>query len=231
MNLENITELYKLISEGIKNLPSRRNFIIIRKNNLISSKETLKKIAFDSRRIDQEKDYNPRRNLQNYNRSEQFISQSMSDKLINLSKLHNILVKLKDQYQSDPEWLDSKARVLFNTIENGLRKNSNDGDFSDSQPSIGSLDYIEQILDVRYRLNLDNINKLAEDEIQGIILNKDENLGKNRYKNAVEITSRDVETKSYDSLMEKLFGGIKATKDNKTVERTVTITIRDSFIE
>jgi hypothetical protein len=30
--------------------------------------------------------------------------------------------------------------------------------------------------------------------------------------------------------MEKLFGGIRATKENPEVERTVTITIKDKFV-
>jgi len=233
MKLDTITELYQLISRGSENAGSRIRSIGLRKQGLDSllSGNGFTKVAFDTRRIDQETEYNPRRGLQNYNRSEKFLTQAMDVKIINLSKLQNILEGIKDKYGKDPEWQDSNVRVLLNTLNSGLRTSTHDGDYSDSQPGVGSLDYIEELLDMRYRLRLENIDKMAESNIKEIILNKDEDLTKNHDSKSAEITNHDVATKTYDTLMEKLFGGIRATKDNPEVERTVTITIKDKFVE
>ena len=232
MKLETIIELYQLISRGTENVNSRRRFIQLRKQGLNSllTGNGFTKVAFDTRRIDQETEYNPRRGLQNYNRSEQFLTQATANKLVSLSKLHGILEEMKVKYGKDPEWQDSNARVLLNTLNSGLRTNTNDGDYTESQPGVGSLDYIEELLDMRYRLRLENIDKLAESKIKDIILSKDENLEK-KHDNSVEITNHDVASKTYDTLLEKLFGGIRATKENPEVERTVTITIKDKFGE
>ena len=233
MKLDTITELYQLISRGTENVSSRTRSIGLRKQGMDSllSGSGFTKIAFDTRRIDQETEYNPRRGLQNYNRSEQFLTQAMGLKITSLSKLQNILEGIKVKYGKDPEWQDSNVRVLLNTLNSGLRTGTNDGDYSDAQPGVGSLDYIEELLDMRYRLRLENIDKMAETNIKDIILSKDEDLKRNHDSKTVEITNHDVATKTYDTLMEKLFGGIRATKDNPEVERTVTITIKDKFSE
>jgi len=233
MKLENITELYQLISRGTENVGARRRSIILRKQGLNSllSGNGFTKVAFDTRRIDQETEYNPRRGLQNYNRSEQFLTQATANKISSLSKLHGILEGLKDKYGKDPEWQDSNVRVLLNTLNSGLRTSTHDGDYAEAQPGVGSLDYIEELLDMRYRLRLENIDKWAESKIKEVILSKDEDLEKKHDNNSVEITNHDVASKTYDTLLEKLFGGIRATKDNPEVERTVTITIKDKFVE
>lgn len=233
MKLENITELYQLISRGTENVGARRRSIMLRKQGLNSllSGNGFTKVAFDTRRIDQETEYNPRRGLQNYNRSEQFLTQATTNKIASLSKLHGILEGLKDKYGKDPEWQDSNVRVLLNTLNSGLRTSTHDGDYTEAQPGVGSLDYIEELLDMRYRLRLENIDKWAESKIKEAILSKDEDLEKKHDNNSVEITNHDVASKTYDTLLEKLFGGIRATKDNPEVERTVTITIKDKFVE
>jgi hypothetical protein len=233
MKLDTVTELYQLISQGTENSVSRKKSMMLRKFGMSSvlSGNGFTKVAFDTRRIDQETEFNPRRGLQNYNRSEQFLTQATANKIVILSKLQNILEDLKAKYGRDPEWQDSKARVLLNTLNSGLRTSTNDGDYSEAQPSVGSLDYIEELLDMRYRLRLENIDKLAESNIKDIILSKDEDLGKSMQRKAIEITNHDVATKSYDTLLEKMFGGIRATKENPEVERTVTITIKDKFVE
>jgi hypothetical protein len=233
MKLDTVTELYQLISRGAENISSRRRSIGLRKQALDSllSGNGFTKVAFDTRRINQETEFNPRRGLQNYNRSEEFLTTATATKLVSLSKLQGILEGIKEKYGKDPEWQDSKVRVLLNTINTGLRTSTHDGDYTEMQPGVGSLDYIEELLDMRYRLRLENIDKLAESNIKDIILSKDEDLGKHHERKGIEITNHDVASKTYDTLMEKLFGGIRASKDNPEVERTVTITIKDKFVE
>lgn len=232
MKLDNIAELYELISAGIENIPSRKQAILLRKAGLESctSGEGFKKLAFDTRRIDQEVEYIPRRGLQNYNRSEAFITEAVSQKLANFAKLRNVLESLRHEFGREHEWQDSNARVLLSTLDKGLRTGINDGDYAVSQPAQGSLDYIEELLHVRYRLGFDDLSKLGESDLRRVILSKDEELT-HRDVNKVEITKSDVASQTYDTLMEKLFGGVRATKDNPEVERTVTITIKDKFVE
>jgi hypothetical protein len=70
---------------------------------------------------------------------------------------------------------------------------------------------------------------MSETDLTRVILAKDEDLTRKDVKQALEITKSDVATKGYDSLIEKLFDGCKASADNPDVERTITITIRDRF--
>ncbi len=232
MKLDNIAELYELMVGGIENIPSRKQAILLRKAGLESctSGNGFTKLAFDTRRIDQETEYNPRRGLQNYQRSEAFISQAIEQKLINFAKLRTVLEGLRQEFGREHEWQDSNARVLLATLDNGLRTNIKDGDYAVSQPAQGSLDYIEELLHVRYRLTFDDLTKLAEGDLRRVILSKDEELT-HKDINKVQITKSDVASQTYDTLMEKLFGGVRATKDNPEVERTVTITIKDKFVE
>lgn len=232
MKIETVLEIYDLISGGIADIPTRKKLFSVRKkafNNAIKS--GLIKNAFDTRRINQETEYNPRRGLQNYNRSEKFITEALSEKIRNFSKLKNVLADLKEEFGKEHEWQDSNARVLLSTLNKGLRSEQNDGDFSENQPSMASLDYIEELLHVRYRLSLDNLSKLGSTDLRKIILSKDENLINQDSNKTVHITKNDIATKTYDNLLEKLFGDIRATKENPEVERSITITIKDKFVE
>jgi len=232
MKIETALEIYDLISNGISEIPLRKRTFSIRKKALDNAISTsLIKNAFDTRRIDQENDFNPRRGLQNYNRSEQFVSEALGQKIKNFSKLKDVLTELKEQYGKEHEWQDSNARVLLSTLNKGLRSGINDGDFSESQPSMASFDYIEELLQVRYRLGFDDLNKLGSSELKRIILTKDEELTHKDVNDALHISKNDVATQTYDTLLEKLFGGVKASKDHPEVERTITITIKDKFVE
>jgi hypothetical protein len=233
MKLEELTDLYDLISEGAQEAHTRKLSMQLRKAGFKAalSNQGFTKVAFDTRRIDQETEFNPRRGLQNYNRSEAFITEAMSQKIHNFSKLRKVLGGLKEVYGKEPEWQDSNARVLLTTLDNGLRTVTKDGDFTETQPGMGSFDYIEELLHVRYRLGFDDLTKLGEADLKRVILAKDEELTRKGVNRDLEITKSDVATQSYDTLLEKLFGGVKATKDNPEVERTVTITIRDKFVE
>jgi hypothetical protein len=232
MKIETVLEIYDLVSNGISEIPLRKRAFSVRKkalNNAIS--KSLIKNAFDTRRIDQESDFNPRRGLQNYNRSEQFVSEALGQKIKSFAKLKDVLTDLKDQYGKEHEWQDSNARVLLSTLNKGLRTGIDDGDFSDSQPSMASIDYIEELLQVRYRLGFEDLNKLGSSELKKIILAKDEELIHKDVHDALHISKNDVATQTYDTLLDKLFGGVKASKDHPEVERTITITIKDKFVE
>jgi len=251
MKIDEILELYQLISLGNENIDSRKRSMALRKKGLKLS-SSMVKIAFDTRRINQETEFMPRHNLRNYQRSEPFISEDLAEKLINFAKLKNILEDLKNQYGRLPEWQDSNCRVLLSTLNNGLRSIQQDGDYTSCQPAMGSLDYIEEILQMRYRLSFDDLTKLSEVDLKKSLLSKDENL-LHKNVNDMLITKSDVSNQSYNSLMEKmfsnikesvdikldkmqvpdlllekLFGNVKASSENPEVERVVTITIKDS---
>lgn len=232
MNIETAFEIYDLISSGIEDIPTRNKSFSVRKRALSNAiNYGLIKNAFDTRRIDQETEYNPRRGLQNYNRSEEFVSEALGQKIKNFSKLRDVLADLKQEYGKENEWQDSNARVLLSTLNKGLREGIDDGDFSENQPAMGSLDYIEELLHVRYRLGFDDLTKLGNKDLKKIILSKDEELTRKDVNKALHISKNDVATQTYDTLLEKLFGGIRATKENPEIERTVTITIKDKFVE
>jgi hypothetical protein len=233
MKLETISELYALIAKKCENVPARKQALKLRKSafNSLLSGQGFTKVAFDTRRIDQGTEIIPRRGLQNYQRSEEFITEAFGKRLQNLVKIKKALVNLKAKYGREHEWQDSHARVLLSTIDKGLRTDYQDGDFTEAQRGVGSLDYIDELLHVRYRLGFDDICRMAEADLERVILSKDEDLTRSDVNKSLEITKSDVATQSYDTLMEKLFGGVKATKDNPEVERTVTITIKDKFVE
>jgi hypothetical protein len=233
MKLEEVLEIYSLITKGTENVSTRKLSGMLRKSGFESfqSDQGFTKLAFDTRRIDQETEYNPRRGLQNYQRSEAFITEAVEQKLVNFAKLRKVLDNLRQEYGREHEWQDSNARVLLSTLDKGLRVGQNDGDYALSQPALGSLDYIEELLHVRYRLTFDDLTKMGESDLKRVILSKDEELTRKDVNGALEITKSDVGSQTYDTLMEKLFGGVRATKDNPEVERTVTITIKDKFVE
>jgi hypothetical protein len=184
------------------------------------------KTAFDTRRTNQEIDYNPRRNLQNYHRSDPFISKDASEKIKTFFKLKVAVDEIKDDFLREPEWNDSYTRVLSSTLDKALRIGQNDMDFF--QPH---LDYLDELLYLRYRLKQEDINKIGEKELKEIILAKDEKLlYKNIYAN-YKMKKDSKKEVNDDNLMEKLFGNVKASKDNKNVERTVKITINDKILE
>ena len=227
-----VTEYYNLISRASQNLEARKQSRQLRKVALdsVASGKGFTKVAFDTRRVDQETEYNPRRGLQNYNRSEAFLAEATAQRVKNFAKLRNVLVGLKNVYGKEHEWQDSNARILLTAVDKGLRSGLGDGDFAlQNQPGVGSFDYLEELLAMRYRLTYDDVVKLSESDLSKVILSKDEELTRTDVKQALEITKNDVATKGYDSLIEKLLEGCKASAENPDVERTITITIRDKF--
>lgn len=249
MKFETLFDIYELISSSTKNAIARKQSFELRKRSFDST-NSIVKVAFDTRRIDQETTYNPRRGLQNYHRSDPFVSKHMKQRIDAFSRLAKVLDDIKNDYGREPEWQDSYARVLHASVQKGLRTKQGDGDFSDAQPSMASLDYLDELMYVRYRLTSDHLTTMAEQELKDVILGKDELLTRNGFNNSSTIiTPSDVSRYSYDHMMEKMFSSmaqvmsqmkpaddlttklfdVKATKDNPEIERTVTINIKDKI--
>lgn len=240
MKFDDLLEIYVCLAEVSAHLAAphdsiqeQRQIIAMRQKHLQSCHDSsLVKVAFDTRRINQETDYNPRRGLQNYHRADQFVSQIQAQKIGNFSKLRDVLNKLKDQFGHDPEWQNSYCRILLNTLNQSLRIVQGDGDFGDTQPAIGSFDYVEELLYVRYRLDINSINKLGEEELRNIILNKDENLiHKGPINNLITTSSSVKNIGDHYNLIKDLIGEVRASKDQPVIERTITISVKDSIKE
>lgn len=204
MQIDELLEIYDLVADGSENAPIRKQAMQIRKNALSTCISSgFKKLAFDTRRIDQESEFIPRRGLQNYHRSEQFISKDIGTKLVAFAKLKNVLESLKLEFGKQPEWQDSYVRVLHSSVNKGLRTDQSDGDYSDAQPAMASLDYLEELMYVRYRLTTDNLMTISENDLRNIIMKKDELLSNGDYKPAL-ITPSDVSKYSYEQMMDKM---------------------------
>lgn len=207
------------------------------------------KIAFDTRRVDQAVAFVPRRNLQNYHRSEKFVGEEVTAQINSFMKVKKAMDTIKARYAGHPAWLDSYCRVLSATVDSTLRVDQKDGDFSKSQ-----MDYLNELLYVRYRINPEELATASEEKILNTILAKDESLmsdavfafqGEKQEFNSygVDLNKSHVSrgapvfvqapapvqpTSPQEFWLDKLIGEVKANKDNKIVERTITITIKDS---
>lgn len=242
----NFLEIYTLIKSASNNLAIRNNTKLLREE-FFQEFKPLKKMAFDTRRIDQDKDYNPRRGLQHYSRSDDFVSEEDIVKINNIKKLKNITALLHEIFNKDDAWHDSFSKTLYTGLENAVNDFNKLGNFSTDQKSLTGLHYIEQLLNIRYGINLTNMN-INDNEILNIILKKDEELlnkfnklNLSNVKLGVEPpsnletistalpTRKEVAEVPYHTLIEKLFGEVKATVDNPNVERSITITIKDKL--
>lgn len=220
----------KKIHASIENRVDFREF---RSAILHSISIPIVKIAFDTRRINQGLDINPRRNLQYYHRSESFITKDSSNKIKTLFKIKSAVDAIKENFLGEPEWLDSYCRILSATVDRTLRIDQKDMDFFKPQ-----IDYLQELLYLRYRLKEDDIVRLNEKEIQNIILDKDEKLlYKQIYGNYnINGISKQSDGKynlvsGKDGLIDTLFNNVKASKENKEVQRSVTITINDKIVD
>jgi hypothetical protein len=237
-----------LANVGANNLPTQRKYIIKEKSDDFAERKArkaalsslgiskLKKIAFDTRRIDQETERNPRSNLQYWNRSDQFINEEMQDKLNTFSKLMTVLKEIKASYGTAPEWHESYARVLHDNVERILRLKIGDQDIFGPQIS-----YLEQLVFARYRLSMEEITKFSSYDLSKRILDKDENLLK-RGIYLAQTGGFDKESSGQNSkliidgksnntqqnIIEAIFGNPDLRRNGeRSVERTITITIRD----
>ena len=189
------------------------------------------KVAFDTRRTNQYTDFNPRRNLQYYHRSEPFITKDSAGKIKTFFKLKTAVDSIKEDFNGDPEYLDSYCRILSNALDRTLRVEQNDMDFFKPQ-----LDYLEELLYLRYRLKDEDITRLNEKELRNIILDRDEKLlHKQIYANynnggLNKNNSSNIVIKQ-DNLVKELLGEVRASKDHRDVSRSVTITINDKIAD
>jgi hypothetical protein len=138
---------------------------------LKSVNEPILKTAFDTRRTNQDTDFNPRRNLQQYHRSDPFISEGAAAQLKTFFKLKTAVDSIKDDFVGDPDWLDSYVRILSTALDKTLRIEQKDMDYFQPQ-----LDYLNEMLYLRYRLKQDDIDRMNEKELRSAVLAKDEKL-------------------------------------------------------
>lgn len=218
--IDNVVKIHSAIED-------RSDMLDFRKASIEEFTLPLVKNAFDTRRINQETEYNPRRNLQNYHRSEPFITKDASENIKILFKLKNAVDNVKESFNNDPDYLDSYCRILSNALDRTLRMDQKDMDFSSAQ-----MNYLNELLYLRYRLAAEDITKFDEKELQNIILDRDEKLKYKtiyaQYDNKDKKINAEVSQRS-DSLTDRLFGNVKASSENKEVERTITIKINDQI--
>lgn len=195
------------------------------------------KVAFDTRRTNQETDRNPRLNLQNWHRTDQFIDEGDQKNIEVLGKLIVPLNELKESFGSEPGWHESYSRQLLDQVERALRVKVGDQDIHRSQFA-----YLEQLIFQRYRLSFEEISRLEKTAIKTKILDKDENLlkrgaflhasaleelNKKSSQNMSVKTGDNVQT-TQEALIKAIFGGDTSGKKGS---KTITITIKNDFEE
>jgi hypothetical protein len=181
------------------------------------------KQAFDTRRIDQETQLNPRRGAQYYQRSDAFLRETATQKINILYRVKKAVDDIKSQYIGSTEWLDSNCRSLSASLDRTLRVDQKDLDYSDTQ-----LDYLTELLYLRYRLGMETINSLSDSDLKMKILSKDEPLTNSLYKNS-NYTTAPQPPSGVDHFFSKLLDGVKASSDTSDVERSITLTVRDKI--
>jgi len=218
----------------VANSPSRRDAIQLRRKYFdLVRQDPFVKNAFDTRRVNSETDFIPRRNLQNYHRSEAYIDKESSEKLKTFFKLKIAVDGIKEDFMGDPDWHDSYCRILSSALDRTLRVEQKDMDFFKPQ-----LAYLEELMYLRYRLRPEDVQRLSEKELRTLVIDRDEKLlHKTIYSNynLGGIAKNSLPTHSIvkgpDSMIDKLFGDVKANQENKEVERSVTITIKDKIAD
>lgn len=237
--------IYRAIRQVSQNTEERAKYSEFRAKHLPGEQVGLIKQAFDTRRINQNTELNPRRNLQNYQRSEPYIDDKMAGQIKLLFKVKEASDSIRELYIGEPDWLDSHSRILCNAIDQTLRIEQKDFDYGRSQ-----LDYISELLYVRYRLAQEDIALATPEELRKVFLAKDEKLTRQsirvNYKDDLfkqnALTGSDMHKEStlykqpmviqpQDPFIERLFGSVKASPDKKSVSRSVTITINDSILD
>lgn len=236
LELKLLSEAYDTIAECSEKIDIRRKLMVNRMTAFATVNKSIVKVAFDSRYINQSTEYNPRRGLQFYQRSDAFVSTEIAEQVKLFHKVKTAVELIKCDFLGDPEWLDSNSRVLSASLDRILRTAQKDAEFFKPQ-----LDYLTELLSLRYRMTLDDIKAKSEQEIKTIILSKDERLCQrdalgsySNYK-LTEMEKQSVSNSQMktngDTFFDKIFGVVKADAENKEVERSVTITIKDKIVE
>lgn len=187
------------------------------------------KQAFDTRRIDQEEERNPRANLQHWNRSQQFLDEEDEHRLLSFSKLIEPLDEIKSKYGAHPEYHQSYARSLRDLVKKVVKLGKDDLEVFKPQ-----LDYLEQLLFARYRLSLEEINKSGTSSLYQTILKKDESLvrradwEKKFPSEESSFSIKDGRVNTQENIINAIFeSSLKRNPGEKSVTRTITITIKD----
>lgn len=200
----------------------------------------IKKVAFDTRRVNQSSQRNPRANLQNWHRTDPFVSQKLDSKIKTFSKLNDVLNTISSEFENDKDYIGSYASELHEHVKRGLRTEIKDGDYFDPH-----LSYLEQLVFARYRLSMDDLQKKSSSELKNAILAKDESLvnkasEKKSEQSKVSVSAaptgslktNGVSEYNHENIIQALFGGSHFRKANeKKVQRTITITINDEVKE
>lgn len=241
-----------LVGNDVKKVPLKMDYVVssyedfsikreARKSFLEKINKTgLKKVAFDTRRIDQMTDRNPRENLQHYHRSDPFITEDFDKKIKQFHKLNEVLVDIEKDYHRDPYYINCYARELREHVKRGLSDGIGDGDYHKSH-----LSYLEQLVLNRYRLSMNDIDSLPPFEIRKSILLKDETLlrlgkpnssAENTIKKSESPQPILISTGNQQSSGNDIFGSLingmanAERVDGKKVQRTITITISDEVL-
>jgi hypothetical protein len=197
--------------------------------------DSIKKVAFDTRFIDQERERNPRENLQYWQRTQEFVPLDTQRKLVSLNKVKAVTQQLREKYGNQQEWLQSYAKQLDEHLSNATMVKDG-GVVEVFEPQVR---YLEQLIDTRYLLRLAEIETMKEEELGKVILSKDNKLAAKIAAIGVpekkESAKVDVDQKSMGDALSKvisaLFGGELRKDGEKNVERTITITIKDNVVE
>lgn len=205
--------------------------------------EGLHKVAFDTRRINQETERVPRANLQYWNRSQQFLDEEAKNRIKALSKLIRPLEMIRDKYGHHPEYFHSYARSLHDSVKRAIKVDEEELDIFRPQ-----IDYLEQLLFARYRLSLEDLEKKSANHVYDQLIKRDEDLiRRDAYLKVTSDGSEDSVKRSslsmskdgnglnqttQDSIINAIFGNKDLRRDGeKKVERTITITIKDEVVE
>jgi len=205
--------------------------------------EELRKVAFDTRRIDQETERVPRANLQYWNRSQQFLDEEAKNRIKALARLIKPLEMIRDKYGHHPEYFHSYARSLHDSVKRAIKVDDEELDIFRPQ-----IDYLEQLLFARYRLSLEDLTKKSMAQVYDQLIKRDEELIRRdaylkitndahdeNVKQSAFSMSKDgdgLNASTQESIINAIFGKQDLRRDGeKKVERTITITIKDEVVE
>lgn len=186
------------------------------------------KQAFDTRRVDQEHSRNPRSNLQYWHRSQEFIEAEDQRRIDIFAKLLDPLEQIKQKYGTHVEYFDSYSRVLHDAVNRVLRIKEADQDIFRPQ-----LNYLEQLLFARYRLDLEKLEKSSKQELEHIIISRDEKLLKRGTLSPIPVgINKNGDETVGTNIVNAIFGNNEFRRHGeKSVTRTITITITDKVDE
>lgn len=200
------------------------------------------KLAFDQRRFNSETDIHPRGNLQNYIRNDDFVDRDSAKDVEILLRLKKPVEEIFEQYHTLPEWADSYSRSLQNGLQRIMSVST--GELELFKPQI---EYLKQLIYLRYRLSMEDLLSKSSDELKQIILSKDEKMIKSGSLNLLKssltkdsaLPKQEAVVKdgngnglTQESIINAIFGNNQLRRaGEKTVERTITITIKDNVIE